>query len=555
MTEWLTDTLIATGALIGVVLILRRPVARWFGAPMAYALWALPLLRLALPPLVLPAWLAPEGQSASALAEFPVTMIITPVSLVSEGGATTFTASASFSWAAILLSIWLGGALAFAIWRVWSYGEMRREILTGANPVGEVGPIRLIESPAIGAPLAFGVFDKIVALPPDFMGQEDRAARDLAVAHEVAHHRGHDLLANFAAQFVLALHWFNPLAWYGWRAMRRDQEAACDHRVMSGRSEAERARYALLLANTASGARFALAAPMTCPVLGEKSIIQRLRSLARPGPSHRRQMAGRAGFAAAVLALPLTATITYAEASAAVKEVPVPPSVVSPADAPQPPVPPAASGVDLPPEAPAAPDVAEIMREVRIVQAEREEVRAQIMAAREEAARHRTSAREQARRQAEQARRHADEMRREALEISRRVNVVVDRRGSFDAVGLRQRMEQPVVDRRGIAKLEDYFAEGGPFERKMHELERELEALGGIACENGETIHRRLPDGRDALIRCGSGFAPRTSSMVQRSAILLVSEHHAPADAECRAEKPSAIIAATRTWRVNERLS
>ena len=111
------------------------------------------------------------------------------------------------------------------------------------------------------------------------------------------------MLANFAAQLVLALHWFNPLAWYGWRAMRRDQEAACDHRVITGRTEAERARYALLLANTAAGARFALAAPMACPVLGEKSIIHRLRNLARPGPSRRRQMAGKAGLAAAVLAL------------------------------------------------------------------------------------------------------------------------------------------------------------------------------------------------------------------------------------------------------------
>ena len=555
MTAWLSDTLITTGALIALALFLRRPVARWFGAPMAYALWALPLLRLLLPPLVLPAELAPAGRDASATTEMPVMMIVEPVSLVSESGATTMTASASLSWGAILLSIWLGGALAFIIWRFWHYGQMRREILTGARPVGEAARIRLVESPAVTAPLAFGVFDKVVALPLDFMGQEDRAARDLALAHELAHHRGHDLLANFAAQLVLALHWFNPLAWYGWRAMRRDQEAACDHRVITGRTEAERARYALLLANTAAGARFALAAPMACPVLGEKSIIHRLRNLARPGPSRRRQMAGKAGLAAAVLALPLTATITYAEASAAVEDVPVPPSVVAPIETPEPPFAPVAPEAPLPPEPPAAPDVAEIMREVRIVQAEREEVRAQIMAAREEAARHRTSAREQARRQAEQARRHADEMRREALEISRRVNVVVDRRGSFDAVGLRQRMEQPVVDRRGIAKLEDYFAEGGPFERKMHELERELEALGGIACENGETIHRRLPDGRDALIRCGSGFAPRTSSMVQRSAILLVSEHHAPADAECRAEKPSAIIAATRTWRVNERLS
>ncbi len=73
---------------------------------------------------------------------------------------------------------------------------------------------------------------------------------------------------------------------YGWLALRRDQEAACDARVMARRNAAERAAYAALIARYAAtpaaasvlgGA--ALTAPMACPVLGEKSIIHRLRSL------------------------------------------------------------------------------------------------------------------------------------------------------------------------------------------------------------------------------------------------------------------------------------
>ena len=57
--SWLIDTLVTTGALIVLVLLLRRPVSRHFGPGMAYALWGLPLLRLFLPPLVLPAAPAP----------------------------------------------------------------------------------------------------------------------------------------------------------------------------------------------------------------------------------------------------------------------------------------------------------------------------------------------------------------------------------------------------------------------------------------------------------------------------------------------------------------
>lgn len=60
MTQFLFETLLWTGVLIGVVLLLRRPVAKHLGPQAAYALWLLPALRLVMPPLVLPAWLKPQ---------------------------------------------------------------------------------------------------------------------------------------------------------------------------------------------------------------------------------------------------------------------------------------------------------------------------------------------------------------------------------------------------------------------------------------------------------------------------------------------------------------
>ncbi len=35
MTPWLLDTLLYTGLLIALVLVLRRPVGRWFGPQIA----------------------------------------------------------------------------------------------------------------------------------------------------------------------------------------------------------------------------------------------------------------------------------------------------------------------------------------------------------------------------------------------------------------------------------------------------------------------------------------------------------------------------------------
>ena len=71
---WLVEALIGATLLMLLVLIVRKPVARLWGAHMAYALWALPALRMVLPaipgwqPLYVPvAQAKPDGDMALAL--------------------------------------------------------------------------------------------------------------------------------------------------------------------------------------------------------------------------------------------------------------------------------------------------------------------------------------------------------------------------------------------------------------------------------------------------------------------------------------------------------
>ncbi len=147
------------------------------------------------------------------------------------------------------LAVWLAGAAIFLIVRFRAYFQMRRLMLGNACDVGRADNVRLIETSLTSAPLAFGVIDKVVALPEGFLARWDRQARDLALEHELAHHKGHDLLINFLVQPLFALHWFNPLSYLGWLALRRDQEAACDARVIAGREAEQRATYAKVIAS------------------------------------------------------------------------------------------------------------------------------------------------------------------------------------------------------------------------------------------------------------------------------------------------------------------
>jgi beta-lactamase regulating signal transducer with metallopeptidase domain len=354
LIDWLADTLIWTAGLIALVLVLRRPITRYFGPQMAYALWLLPAIRLVIPPIELPAWFAPANGTIGAAA-MPTntldTFVVPSTTILSQPSV----AQSPWPLLELVACAWLVGACSFLFLRFRGYFDMRRNMLADAREVGRAGKIRLVETPATTAPLAFGVWDKVIALPQGFMALPDREARDLAVSHELAHHRGHDLLANILVQPLFAVHWFNPLAYVGWLALRRDQEAACDARVMAVSAPENRATYASVIASFAAGPNVALAAPMACPVLGDKSIIHRLRSLQMKDLSTRRRVAGRTMIVLAALAVPLTASVTYAEEIASAVPVapvaPLPPSasgVVPPAP-PVPPVPP------LPPEAPVPP--------------------------------------------------------------------------------------------------------------------------------------------------------------------------------------------------------
>ncbi|MCH2487790.1 MAG: hypothetical protein MK010_08625, partial [Erythrobacter sp.] len=121
--------------------------------------------------------------------------------------------------------------------------------------------------------------------------------------------------------------------------------------------------------NAGTGARPALAAPMACPVLGDKSIIHRLRSLTMVEISPRRRFTSRALLLGGALALPLTASVSYAETIGGQVDLPDPPAppaapaIPTAPEAPQPPAPPAPPELDAETRA----EIADMERELAMI--------------------------------------------------------------------------------------------------------------------------------------------------------------------------------------------
>jgi beta-lactamase regulating signal transducer with metallopeptidase domain len=282
MTDWLLETFVAVSLLIVAVLLLRRPVARLFGAGWAYALWLIPALRIVLPPL-------PRLSES-----LPPVVIFIPAT----GGTAPLPAEAgSGQWMPLLLATWAGGAVIFLILQWLAYRAFVRQ-LDGASRRARpplYGGIATFVSHIVDGPLALGLLRRRIVVPADFSRRYGPGQRRLAMEHELTHHRRGDLWCNVAAILVLAVNWFNPLAWIAFRAFRTDQELACDAAVAARATAEERLDYALALVKSA--ARPGLIA--ACSMNGGGELKRRLRMLRSHRASRLRSAGG--GTALAVL--------------------------------------------------------------------------------------------------------------------------------------------------------------------------------------------------------------------------------------------------------------
>ena len=285
MISWLIDTLLGVTVLMLIVLAVRRPVARYFGAGWAYALWLLPPMRLLLPPLPLPQ-IAPDIALPPAAAFIPALGGVT-ASLPAEAG--------PGQWVPFMLALWAGGAVTFLLWHWLEYRaflkSLKHEARTGDPP--SWGGIPTLATGAVDGPLAIGIFERLIVLPSHFSRRYNEGERRLALDHELVHHRRGDIIWNMAGLVLLAANWFNPIAWFAFHAFRSDQELACDAAVAKRASRDERHDYARALVKSASRPGLIAA----CPLNAAEELKHRLRMIGNHREGKARMAGGVAAFA------------------------------------------------------------------------------------------------------------------------------------------------------------------------------------------------------------------------------------------------------------------
>ena len=169
-------------------------------------------------------------------------------------------------------------------------------------------------------PALVGLRQPKILLPSDWQTRfTDRSLRHVLL-HELLHIRHRDLLWNWAATAVQALHWFNPLVWFVVSRFQADRELRCDAGALAILAPSERLDYGhtLLRIQETFFAPPAIAGLAPC-VRNHPTLRQRILMIATPTT--------RQPVIQALLVLTLSVLVGYSFTTARAAEKEVPPRV------------------------------------------------------------------------------------------------------------------------------------------------------------------------------------------------------------------------------------
>ncbi len=258
-----------------MIMILRRPVLRWFGAQNTYRLWLLPLLWL---PFTLFPW---QGM----LAGF-VTSMNMPGASMNEGASLVFSGLINFSSLTefslpsalsydeigfssnsiplLLLLLWPLVSLGLVFWYAAQYLGFVRLVNKIARPLSTQEARELIGKTSlptdmpvyyvsnISCPALLGIFKPGLLLPEGFTEHYDEDQRHIILSHESIHLKRLDNAWNLLATFLRVVFWFNPVFHIAYKRFRLDQELSCDARALALCNSFQSRHYAKTLLQTIS---------------------------------------------------------------------------------------------------------------------------------------------------------------------------------------------------------------------------------------------------------------------------------------------------------------
>lgn len=349
LLHWLLRTSLEASILILAVLGLRMMLGTRLSPAWRIGLWMLVGAKLMLPAFIpvgfgIGGWFQHQTASVTPTAEF-----VTPAQLAIpadsenpqiESGESKpiggFSESVGvFAQKNLAFILWLTGSiavLAAAFDRQQRFNAMLRRrprangpllralVASLSHKAGLKKAVSIVLMPAGTTPAMVGIRRPKLLLPEDWDTRFDENSLKHVVLHELLHVRQRDLIWNWAATAVQALHWFNPLVWFVVSRFQADRELRCDAAALAILAPSERLDYGhtLLRIQETFFAPPAIAGLAPC-VRNHPTLRQRILMIAHPTT--------RQPWLHALLVLTLSVLVGYSFTTARAQEKEVPPKV------------------------------------------------------------------------------------------------------------------------------------------------------------------------------------------------------------------------------------
>lgn len=299
MLEWFVSSAILLAVLIALHYLLRGKVS----PKLQYALWALALVRLLLPisvgqsaasvenlvpetqhyVLYTAPRTAPEPEASAPSQQQQAAQPPVQVLPAREAAETqkAVRGGSVLELKTVLTVVWAVGAAGVLLWFFGcnlAFGRALRKDATLFAPASPGCPAIYV-SPAIASPCLFGFLRPAIYLTLE--SATDDALQRHCIAHEQTHYRHGDHIWALLRGICLALHWFDPLAWWSAHLARTGAELCCDEDAIRLLGESERADYGRTLIRMTCRTRIdPLSAATTMSGRGSQ-LKERVRAIAK----------------------------------------------------------------------------------------------------------------------------------------------------------------------------------------------------------------------------------------------------------------------------------
>jgi beta-lactamase regulating signal transducer with metallopeptidase domain len=146
-------------------------------------------------------------------------------------------------WLAIVVWIWLTGVISMSVWSAAGWAAAQRLKRRGKNPLPEIWQqrvavvatrlqirrrVRLYQTAFAQVPAVIGWIRPVILIPAGALLNLTPQQLEAIIAHELAHVRRHDYLANLLQSAIEVAMFYHPAIWWIGKRIRAEREHCCD---------------------------------------------------------------------------------------------------------------------------------------------------------------------------------------------------------------------------------------------------------------------------------------------------------------------------------------